>query len=145
MKKYLYVTGALVLAAALMTGCASKEASVDGHYRTDLDVGGSVTVNEAGMTNPDVLLPAEIVLTDGEYTITLDTDAMARDFEDAQTDEHYVVDSVEADEEVVYTGHYTVEDSVITFDGDMHFTANVEDGTLVADHFLGFDDVEFTK
>lgn len=145
MKKYLYVTGALVLAAALMAGCASKGASVNGHYRTDLDVGGSVTVNEAGMTNPDVLLPAEIVLADGEYTITLDTDSMARDFEDAQTDEHYVVDSVEADEEVVYTGHYTVEDSVITFDGDMHFTANVEDGTLIADHFLGFDNVEFTK
>lgn len=145
MKKYLYVTGALVLAAALMAGCASKEASFDGHYRTKLDVGSSVTVNEAGMTNPDVLLPVEIVLADGEYTITLDTDSMARDFEDAQTDEHYVVDSVEADEEVVYTGHYTVEDSVITFDGDMHFTANVEGGTLIADHFLGFDEVAFAK
>lgn len=145
MKKYLYAAGTVLMAAVLATGCVSKTASVDGHYKTDLDVGGSVTVSEAGMVAPDVMLPVELALSNGEYVITLDTDSMARDFEDAKVDDHYVVDSVDADEEVVYAGHYTVEDSVITFEGDMHFTCSIEDGSLIADHFLGFDDVAFAK
>lgn len=147
MKKYLTnaAIAGVIAAGLLMTGCAAKGTSADGHYKAEIDVGGSVTVNEVGMVDPDVILPVQLDLKDGEYTAYLDTGSMADDFEDARTDDAHYVANVEAEDEVVYTGHYTVDGTTVTFDGDMHFVCVLEDGVLTADHFLGVDGVVFTK
>ena len=115
MRKLIGLVCSMACIAVLASGCA-KKATVDGTYQAEIDVGSSVTVSEVGMANPDVILPVSLELAGGEYTITLDTDAMARDFENARVDEDHVVAFVEAEDEVVYTGHYTVEDAAINLD-----------------------------
>lgn len=144
MRKLIGLVCSMACIAVLASGCA-KKAAVDGTYQADIDVGSSVTVSEVGMANPDVILPVSLELAGGEYKIILDTDAMARDFENARVDDDHVVASVEAEDEVVYTGHYTIEDATIIFDGDLNFTGTIDKDSITADHFLGFDEVTFTK
>ena len=144
MRKLIGLVCSMACIAVLASGCA-KKAVVDGTYQADIDVGSSVTVSEVGMANPDVILPVSLELAGGEYTITLDTDAMARDFENARVDDDHVVAFVEAEGEVVYTGHYTVEDAAIIFDGDLNFTGTIDKDSITAGNFLVFDEVTFTK
>ncbi len=144
MRKLIGLACSMACIAVLASGCA-KKAAVDGTYLADIDVGSSVTVSEVGMANPDVILPVSLELAGGEYKIIFDTDAMARDFEDARVDDDHVIASVEAEDEGVYTGHYTIEDAAIIFDGDLSFTGTIDNDSITADHFLGFDEVVFAR